>query len=497
MQMRHWLFVSFFLISFTGASQLSAQKVVEIYLSSNDCVKCISGISNIVGLFEKHKFPKPALRIITDFKSNKKRVLNEFEYLEDSLVVYDKDVIATMLPESRSKYLIRQGNEILETKYISDIKSEDLVKMEALFKTIDFETVLHIPDTIFEKGNFTAYIGNKNIVLFQKASQTYLIIPFHEGSMKPFYHKVSESRQSYTELMRSISSTNKINLLDYDSSLVLNQKIKLPLSNIASYFLNGDTLFQYKNVYFYQSKDGGSIANRGFVFLEKQLIGKEEIKSFGNYAINPFIKGKDTWAPFLFYPHQHIGEGRYFTYYNLLSGDTNGKKLDHTYFGGVYSIGQSGTESLKDFKFGITGLPDSVQETIRKFSYGNNPKYFSFKGGDYVLYKNFAQVLDLKSGRLIALHDFIWENFHVKADQNEFFFIWDIYCADDVMNIVYYHETKPGLLLARYQPDQLAEIRNVNFTGDPGAVSIDDKKLIALRKLDDEGILEIKLYPVQ
>jgi len=65
------------------------------------------------------------------------------------------------------------------------------------------------------------------------------------------------------------------------------------------------------------------------------------------------------------------------------------------------------------------------------------------------------------------------------------------------MNIVYYHKTKPGLLLARYLSDQLAEIRNINFIGNPGAVSINDKKLIALRKLDDEGIPEIKLYPVQ
>jgi len=235
----------------------------------------------------------------------------------------------------------------------------------------------------------------------------------------------------------------------------------------------------------------------GMFFLEKQLIDKEGTKSLGSYAVNLFTRGKETWVPFLFYPHQQISKGRYFTYYNLLSGDIDGKKLDHSYFGGIYSIGESGIEIFKDFNFGTTGLPDSVQETIRKYSYGNSPKYFSFKEGDYILYKNFAQVLDLKSGNLIALHDFIGQTFYVKVDKNEFFFIWDIYCDDQSMNIVYYHETKPGLLLARFLKDQPAEMKSLNFTGDPGAVSINDKKLTTLRKLDDEGILEIKLYPVQ
>ncbi len=481
--------------TFLSCAILYSQKTMEVYVSSKDCLKCIAGISNIIKIFEEKPSLYPMLKIITDYKSNRIRIQNEFQGLPRKNIILDKTLINRTVTNGRSICVLKDGNEINEKILIKDLNEKKINIIREWIKTMVPIATANIPDSLFEAGVFRPSGDAENIVLLHKLLQKYLVIQILGDSVSHFVKDIKIKQDEYDKIGAEIKLTKGFEVLEFDSARTLNKLTRLPILSVASTSVDGNRLLSYKNIYYYTVEGEENIANRGFVFLEQSTILGDSIRSNRFLPIEPFELEGIKMAFFIFYNHQKVSDNLYFSYYNILSDDMDRKKLENNYFGCLYSLENDKIEIKKQFKFGNLDLPDSLQFELKKFSHGNSPKYFHLNGGDYILYKNLLQILDLNSGAVINFQDFITDKFRVK-EQLDCRYIFDFFCNDDKFILAYYENKIPSsLLLSIFNTVGQGSTSTLSHKTKIDYLSINPDKTTVLYKDDEKGLFELKIYP--
>ncbi|GAB4488256.1 MAG: hypothetical protein OHK0019_04310 [Saprospiraceae bacterium] len=433
------------------------------------------------------------VKIVTDYKSSKASILRNFEGLPDSIISCDKLLILKMIPDNRSTcYFVDQDGsqrKILLTESAKLIHNDQFIEPNAILK---------IPDSLFENGNFRTLYDNNKFVLFNRSLQKYLIINTNtfEGAPRVYYHDEIMTKDAFERAKNIIQSKKGVSLLDFESSKEINNKVRLPMSNVVSACLNEDTIFQFINIYFYSKDDGDNLSNRGFVFLQKRVVTFDSMSNVSfQIHIEPKMLPDSSFIGFyIFYDHQKITSNEYFSFYSVYPDNDKSKKLENQYLACIYTIDNEKIKIKKDFKFAKLNIEDTIQYDIRKFSYGNNPKYFFFKKEHFVLYKNISKVINLESGEVFTINDFIAKNMNQKVS-TDYEYIFDFYASENDMKILYFSKWQPGVLkLTTITKNNSVETVNLNHKGNIDFVKVFSTEILLLNKSDDEGVVYIKRF---
>jgi hypothetical protein len=409
------------------------------------------------------------------------------------MVVCDKALIAKTIPDNASAfvYTSNQGTQIKQP-----LTHLDFDKIAGARASILPKAIYQIKDTIFEKGNFATASHGDQIVLFQKQLQLALTIQLKHNTFEYAYSNLAISKPEYSMLSNLIEGKKHLPFFPYDSAAVRNRKAKLPMQTVSAINIDGNKVQAFKSVYFYFLDQNGNLANKGFDFLEELGIGaNQELVPGQAIILEPFILPDSALVGFfIFYKHQRLGENRYFSYYNLYNDKENRFKIENRYFGGVYSIQDGSISVEKHYKIGQVEMSDSLQIVLRKFAYGNSPVYFSIDQQGYVLYKNFAQVLDLQTGTLTGLRDFL--KLHTQQDLGaDFNFIYDFVMDSGGFKIAYLDQQKLGSVqYAAFSPGKGLRQVQIERPGNFDYLSIGSDQILMLTKMEEKNLIEIKLF---
>lgn len=477
---------------------LTAQSKVEIYVSSNDCTKCLSGLTNVLNYFEKNELPMSSLLIVTDYKSMKKKLLSEFNYLNDEMIICDKIRTLNEIPDNRSVCIFISGDKVNMKIALSEL---NLKNIETFFSPYEYLYPLQIDtlrDTIFESGNFYASGEASNLILFQRTLQVFKLIKFEENNdLSYFDFTIPVEESSFNQAKNIIERNSKINVLDYNASVNVNKEAHLPMMNASSVSVDGNRINIFANRYFYIPENVEDLAHKGFVFLEKFEVGNNILKPNGIFPIVPITKEKnEKYGYFIFYNHQRVDSNIFFSYYNKMTEDPSGKLLDDNYFGCLYSVTSNGMEIIKDFKFRKTLIPDSLQSELKKFSHGNNPKYLQVGDKNFILYKNLGILLDLNTGNVLGINQLIKSILNIETSINPNY-IFDFNISLGGFTIVYYDKSKKGtILLSKYKENGVLTSYKIMHEGVIDFLSIEGNIFRIFQKVDDADEFRIGTFVI-
>jgi hypothetical protein len=484
------LLTLFFVLLQTPA-WLAAQNQIDVYISSSDCIKCTSALSQILHFYEKN--PISRVQVFTDFNSNKIRLLRDFPELKDSDITCDRDLIRRKAPDGRSLLEYRDGAGAPMAMLLTEL---DLPALRAK-QTIPAENRWEIPDSLLERGNYTPCIQGDRVVLEQYQLQEVLYAQLLPDRAITQRWSLQTSRLEYEAIRGLLKNKKQINALSYDSAFLLNQQNRLPMQSTEAIQVDQDTLRMFRSFYFYLPTTGGGLGNRGFVFAQQLRIDEQLRLLPQNATLIELAVLPDSVlvAPFIHAPHQSLGQGRYFAFYNLYNDPENRFKLSDRYLGCIYTPGPNGLMVHENLRLGAVAAPDSVQIAFRRSAYGNGPLYFSCQGKHYILLKFSTQVLDVSQGRIESFSDFIkniYPDKPIQAPQ----ILYGLRSQEQQLEWVCKYPDQVGLFYHRIGPDGQWISKRLDYTGQVDALSIQERRILVLVKNEARNLVEIQVFPL-
>lgn len=447
-------------------------------------------MSEVLGFCKKNQIAD--FHVFTDFKSNKIRLLRDFPEIQDSAITCDRDLMLRIVPDNRSIMVFSDAGRPPVNMKLTQLDLQSL----GLNQPITAEKRWEIPDSLLERGNFTPTIHGDRIVLLQNQLQEILYIQIKPEQAVTKRWSLATSRLEYEAVRTILEAGKRLNTLPYDSALVLNQRVRLPMQTTSAIQIDQDTLRLFRSFYFYFPENGDALGNRGFVFLQQMLID-ENMSLTPQFAklMEPFLLPDSVLvAPFVSYPHQALENGRYLAYYNLYNDRDNRFKLSNRYLGCIYTPGPAGLNIQENLRLGLVEASDSQQIAFRRLVYGNNPAYFAYQGKRYVLLKYSAQVLDVSRGSIYGFRDFIKQIVPDGGGQ-ELLSVYAIRYHDNQLDWVFNKKTQPGLFYSRITTDGKIITTPLEYKGQIDEVSIQEGRILVLTKNEERNMVEVVSFP--
>jgi hypothetical protein len=422
------------------------------------------------------------------------KIVEEYKEIPEKNIFLDKAAVDANVIDGRSIFLMKQDGNVIEKGVLMNLNGEKLKQISDWFRNTSPFISFVVPDSIFESGQFYTYSDSTNIVLLHKVLQRYLTIKLNGNQGLYFESIVDTDSAEYNAIGERIAMEDKLNIIDYKKAKELNSMAHLPLNIANSFNIVKDTLFTFKYIYYFSVDGEEEFSNWGFVFLEKSWIGNNEMNSMKHFPVDTLNLGGETYSLYVHSPHQVISKNTFFSFLVPKKGEQSKWKLSNKYFACVYSIEKEGVVFKNFFKFGDLNMPDSIQLELKKYSLGSNPKYFQLNSNNYVFYKIFLKVLDLKSGELISLSNFLSSNFKAK-ELPAIKKVFDIKCNQDDFFIAYSVENEPAIFLKRFQSNGNETILKLNHESHVDFLLIGDDHTKLLYKNEALNQIEIKIYP--
>jgi hypothetical protein len=422
------------------------------------------------------------------------KIVQEYKDIPEKNIFLDKAAVDANVLDGRSIFLMKQDGNVIEKGVLMELNREKMNQISDWLKNTLPLVYFVVPDSVFESGQFYTYSDSTNIVLLHRILQRYLSIKLNGNQGLYFESNVETDSAEYNAIGERIATKNKLNIIDFAKAKELNSMAHLPLNTANSFNLVEDTIFAFKYIYYYMIEGEDELGNMGFTFIEKSWIGNNEMNFMKHFPIDTLDLGGETYSLFVHYPHQVISKNTFFSFLVPKKEDNGKRRLANKYFACVYSIEKEGIVFKNFFKFADLSIPDSVQHEIKKYSFGSSPKYFQLNSNDYVFYKVFLKVLDLKSGELVSLSEFLSSNFKVK-ELPAIKRVFDVRCTQDDFFIAYSVDNEPAIFLTKFHTDGRETTLKLNHELHVDFLSIGDTSTKLLYKNEDLNQIEVKIYP--
>ena len=384
---------------------------VLIFITDNDCYKCIMPLNNIFKELEKFSqiIDSSRLKINTDSKIIKNRLREEFPLLPESIFNVDQSYVRDITSDSRSKIWIKSKDKILFDYSINKLSQSDI---NSIFKEIGIihpANVYLLKNDRFESGKYNplTFSNQCYFSLLERIRPSLLLGKIDNKRFITSYFKDVISENQYIKYLATISTKWNYNFYDFNSVKKVCSENHINISRVKSATCFSDQLFLVREIASIYNQENETIL-RNFDFLETYNLSiKNDTLCYEferGKIISPFKKDLIEYGPFISEPFFQIDSSLYLYYRNYsditkpMTNELIGGKLD---FSSV-ELGYGNELITKDIS-----ESDQLKDKMKLFLYGNGTKLFFYNNKPFIAFLFLDKILDIDGDKVYSLVDWL------------------------------------------------------------------------------------------
>jgi hypothetical protein len=393
-------------------------KSIEVFMSSRDCIRCSAVLNELLGTPDIYS--NYNLYIYTDSRALRIKLLNEFDEKLKSDILVNDDLVNIFCNDGYSRIRIRdeKGYKI---KLLKEYRSSDIIQTSTSFKK---DTTYRFEDDLVYGTNPKLSIYNDNVLILNPILNYFSLISNLSGSPSLKDLKYSVSKESYREYSKEIEDKIGIkHILSFDEAAIMNKEYSLPMFNIASFNLNGESATIFENIYiYYRDSISGDTINRGFVFCTTSLMDTLSLTFLlaQTELIEPFMHNDNMYGQNIFSQSFRIMDSKYFSFVGCYTHSEINSRLENRILGIVYSIEKgkyviNSTISTSDnIEYRI---PDDLVSKIPKYLSSNTNHVIKYLDNYYVINTSLKIAYDISSNILSNFGNFLFNLTGISEDE--------------------------------------------------------------------------------
>ena len=421
-------------------------KSIEVFMSSRDCIRCSTVLNELLDTPEIYS--NYNLYIYVDSRALRIKLLRVFDEKLKSDIVVNDDLVNRFCNDGYSRIRIRdeQGNKI---KLLKEYRYSDIIQISNSFKK---DTTYRFEEDLIYGSNPKLSSYNDNVLVLNPILNYFLLISNLSGnpSLKNLNYRVS--KESYREYVKEIEDKKGIkHILSFDEATRINKEYSLPMFNISSFNLNGESVTIFENIYiYYRDSISGDTINKGFVFCTTSIVDTLSLTFLLDQTelIEPFMHNDNVYGQNIFSQSFKIMNSKYFSFVGCYTDSEINSRLENRLLGIVYSIENgkyiiNSTISTSDnIEYRIS---DDLVSKIPKYLSSNTNHIINYLDNYYVINTSLKITYDITSNIISNFGNFLYNLTRISED--EFIDFTAVHIEGNKLYVIFYDGNNKKSLL--------------------------------------------------